>query len=84
MIKFPKHKCELILSHNAHKTSYTSVDEYTRFDLNGDCWISEEQKEKAYKTQEYWELHWYPDTPVGFIRFWAADLDALLEYCKEK
>lgn len=76
-IKFPAHKAELILSHNSNKTMYQSVQDYTDH-ADAEEWVNEEQKLKAYETQDYWELHWWPDTPVGSYQLLAADLDVLL------
>lgn len=90
--KLPVHKAGLQLSHNEHKNTYDTVEEYTgelmscgKEDPNGlGDWISQEQKDKAIATQDFWELHWYPDTPVGFYRLWAADLDSLLKVANDK
>jgi hypothetical protein len=44
-----------------------------------DCWVSEEQKQKAISRNECWTLQWYPKTPNGFEILSAADIDVLLE-----
>ena len=46
-------------------------------------WVSEEQRQKAIATDSVWELHWYPDTPIGFIRLLACDLTALVLAAQE-
>lgn len=90
-MKFPSHKAGLQLSHNEHKNVYETVEEYTGDLMScgdedpnslGD-WISQEQKDKAIKEQDFWELHWYPDTPVGFYRLWAYDIDELLRVAND-
>jgi hypothetical protein len=84
LINWPKHKCSLYLTHNDHLCGYETVQDYIdqeRYDYKD--WISEEQKQKAIKTNDCWTLHWYPDTPVGFYTMAAADLDKLLEYCSD-
>jgi hypothetical protein len=48
-----------------------------------DSWVSPEQKQKAIDTNECWELHWYPDTPVGSYTLLAAELDVLLAAANE-
>lgn len=81
---FPKHKCGLYLTHNAHKDSYYTVAQWIEFyDIDDDDWVSVEEKAKAIETDSMWELQWYPDNPVGFYRVFASSLDALKEYCKK-
>lgn len=79
-MKFPAHKASLHLTHNDHTTCYETVESYcSRPYFDDKDWVSEEQKKKAFETQEIWELQWYPETPVGFYKLIAADLDVLLE-----
>lgn len=81
-MQFPEHKASLHLTHNEHKSYYQTVADRIADGDHGytaDCWVSEEQKQKAILTNECWTLQWYPDTPVGFCLLSAADLDALLQ-----
>ncbi len=78
MMKLPRHECALIISHNDHKSVYETVEQYTTLRNIGN-WVSEEEKRKSIETNELWEIHWYPDTPVGFYVFWASDLSVLLD-----
>lgn len=85
---FPQHKASLHLTHNDHTTSYQTVTEWWKFQIeccnaDVDDWVNPEQLAKAIETNEVWELQWYPDTPVGFIVRYACDLDVLLEACKD-
>jgi len=78
MTEFPKHLA-LILTHNDHLLVYQTVERSIELGDHGyDCWVSEEQREKAIATNDCWTLQWYPDTPVGFCILSAADLDVLL------
>lgn len=85
-IPFPRHEASLHLDHNQHKSYYLTVQQcidnedrgYTR-----DCWVSEEQRNKAIETNECWTLQWYPHTPGGFCLLSAADLDVLLAAAQE-
>lgn len=82
-MKFPAHEASLSLEHNQHKAYYLTVAQSIADSDHGyqeDCWISEEQKQKAIDTNECWTLQWYPRTPIGFYIKSAADLDALLNY----
>lgn len=81
-IVWPKHACELSLTHNRNRSYYQTVEEMVRDDNLGD-WVSDEQRQKAIDTNEIWELQWYPDTPIGFCCLWAADLDVLLAAAQE-
>lgn len=81
-MKFPDHEASLHLTHNQHKACYETVETYlsTR---DGIDWVSEEQKDKAFKTQELWELQWYPSTPIGSYCIYGADLNKVLEKALE-
>ena len=81
---FPKHYVALFLSHNEHKTTYQTVADAIRASDHGYVhWVSPEQKQKAIETNDCWVLQWYPDSPVAFQIYAAADLEALLEYVNE-
>jgi hypothetical protein len=86
-MQFPKHKASLILHHNDHLSYYKTVQQAVDDKDHGysDDWVSEEQKQKAIKTNECWLLQWYPETPIGFCLLAACDLSVLLEAaCKEE
>lgn len=74
LVEFPPHKCGLFLEHNSHLNVYATVEEYYP-----DGWLSDEQREKAIASNNVWSLQWYPDTPVGFYRLVASDLEILLQ-----
>ncbi len=80
-MKFPRH-LTLTLRHNEHKSNYQTVYGYLDH-LGADAdWVDQQQAVKAVETDEIWELQWYPDTPVGFCRKLAADLEVLLEWAE--
>jgi hypothetical protein len=79
--QWPKHDASLHLTHNDHKSSYRTVQEAINDGDLGYCrddWVSPEQKQKAIDTNDCWTLLWYPNTPFGFCKLSAADLDVLL------
>jgi hypothetical protein len=79
---FPRH-LTLTLSHNDHKSNYMSVALHCEcLQVSAADWVSEGQQRKAYETGEIWDLQWYPDTPVGFCRKLAADIDVLMEWAE--
>ena len=86
-MKLPKHEASLHLTHNQHKAYYMTVQQAVlenNFGYGEDDWVSDEQREKAIATNECWTLQWYPDTPVGFHKQSAADLNVLLAACSDE
>jgi hypothetical protein len=82
--KLPEHKCELCLTHNQHRSYYQTVKQFceeriSQGSLHEEDCVSFEQREKAFATNELWELQWYPETPIGSFRILSCDLEALLE-----
>ncbi|MBP2494684.1 hypothetical protein ABID82_007195 [Methylobacterium sp. PvP062] len=41
-------------------------------------WVSDEERARAIETNSWWNVHWYPDTPVGFCSISASTLPALI------
>ena len=75
----PKHECGLYLEHNAHKDVYETVEEYYKREY----FISEDEYQKAIATDNVWNLHWYPETPIGFHCIAASSLEAIQTALKE-
>ena len=76
--KFPRH-ISLSLDHNRHELFRSSVQEWMEDDgIAAEDFVSAEQLAKAVATNECWGLTWFPETPVGSRRLFAADLDVLL------
>ena len=78
---FPKHDCGLYLTHNQHKDIYETVkhnieSKHPAYDK--DFFVSVEDMQKCIDTDECWELQWYPDTPIGFIRICGSSLEIVL------
>ncbi len=80
---FPAHAASLHLTHNDHKSTYETIEAWEEHGEREDDWVSREQREKAIANDSVWELQWYPNTPIGFIRLLACDLDVLLAAAKE-
>jgi hypothetical protein len=76
----PEHKCGLHLSHNEHRDVYEKIEEF----YDSEDFISPEEWRKAVAEDSVWVLHWYPNTPIGFIRIAASTLEAIKAYLKEK
>lgn len=75
----PKQECSLYLTHNDHKIACQTVeDHYDPADF-----VSDEEYIKAIATDNVWELHWYPVSPVGFHCIAASSLEAIQTALKE-
>jgi hypothetical protein len=78
----PKHAAALYITHNEHKGVYESVED--RYGHLEDCdWVSPEEKQKAIELDSVWELHWYPDTPIGSYYVAASSLEAIQKHMVE-
>lgn len=79
--RLPKHKASLHITHNENTTNYESVEKYIE-DLesrdNHIEWATENSRSRAILTNSIWELHWYPDTPIGFYNVYGATLEEVL------
>jgi hypothetical protein len=84
---FPKHKCSLDLEHNPHRVYHETVEAHEKTFLTigftiEELWVSPLQRQLSIQAQEFWSLLWYPDTPIGFHRLFAYDLNTLLQTAK--
>ncbi len=84
-LPFPPHKCGLYLTHNEHRDSHQTVEEWDEPSPGHENdtaaqrgWISEEERRAAIATGEVWMLQWYPDTPIGYWLVLGATLEAVL------
>ena len=78
----PKHKAALYITHNDHKGGYESVEEHYDY-LSSFEWVSPEEKQRAIELDSVWELHWYPDTPIGSYKVAASSLEAIQKHMME-
>lgn len=80
MIKLPKH-ISLSIEHNNHKNDYEKLSNYINTLLNGKRpdldELTEEEYKKCIETDEFWEVRWYPITPISFYIVYGSTL----EYC---
>lgn len=81
-LELPPHKCGLNLSHNEHRNYYQSLAAWIDDQLGNLDWESDAHRQRAIDTDECWVLHWYPDTPVGFLRVAAPTLDECLAFAR--
>lgn len=82
----PAHECGLRLTHNTHKDYYQTAAEYLA-DVDAGCnndkpdldYCTAEDRAACVATNEVWDMHWYPRTPVGFHHMAAPTLERLME-----
>lgn len=80
LVRLPRHDAGLSLHHNEHKTVYETVEQFLGNRFGEVDFVSPEERAKAIETNELWELHWYPNTPVGFYEICASSLEAIFEW----
>lgn len=83
----PRHAAGFTLEHNDHKGDYLTVAEYIDPDAHpwmADMdWATPEDRAQAVATNELWAAQWYPDTPVGFYKIYAATFESLMKALRE-
>lgn len=77
----PKHQFGLFLSHNEHRNQHQEASFYVRTEAIR--WKDSAAKQRAIATDEIWELHWYPDSSLGFYHCAAPTLEELLSFAAE-
>ncbi len=78
----PRHKAGMTIEHNPHLVFHSTAEGYIEnYDDEG-CWPSNEAKARAIAANDFWELHWYPDTTVGFYTVYAPTLFEALQHAK--
>ena len=86
MIKLPKYM-SLSINHNEHKNYYEPLKEYIDTLLNGKRPSLEELSDKEYKKclemDEFWEVRWYPETPISFNVVYGSTLEECLKQIRE-
>ena len=84
-MKFPPHKASMTITHNQHKDYYQDITKYIQEEEreNHFNWPNDKERELAIATNEIWEVHWYPKTPIGFHCVVAATFDKALEFACE-
>jgi hypothetical protein len=71
----------LYITHNDHKNVYYTIEDH--YSIDDREWVSPEEKQKAIELDSVWELHWYPDTPIGSYKVAASSLEAIQQHMKE-
>jgi hypothetical protein len=78
----PKHAAGLHITHNDHKNVYYTIEDHYGY-IDDREWVSPEEKLKAIELDSVWELHWYPDTPIGSYKVVASSLEAIQKHIME-
>ena len=66
---------------NQHRSYYETVIDHVRDRGDGadDFLGGQEDFDEAIRTDTLIELHWYPDTPVGFYNVYSSSLQRILD-----
>ncbi len=85
--RLPAHKASLTISHNPHKDLYETVVQYCLGEWSQGSPHSDfesiEDFEVACGLDDFWEIQWYPNSPVGFFRVRASSLDLCIKMVEE-
>lgn len=78
-MNLPDYKVSILISHNAHKGVYETVEDSINYmELTEDDFLFPEDMETCKKTNSLWEVHWYPNTPIGFYVAFGSTLEYAL------
>jgi hypothetical protein len=70
-------KCGVYLNVNAHRDNYETAE--LALDAFDDFVIEPEVRAKIIETNTLIDLHFYPDTPIGFYKVLHYDLEAAID-----
>jgi len=76
-------KCGLTVRFNENRNMYQSVDEYIQNNANVGLEVDPEIAKKIIETDSIVELHFYPQTPVGFYHITHYNLDMAIDEAME-
>lgn len=76
--KIPEHISMRII-HNDHNICSEKVSDYINNLINGERptldELSEEEYLRCIETDEFWQVRWYPITPISFYEVYASTLE---------
>ena len=72
-------KCGVHLTVNDHRDVYETAEQALKNLKDLDFEIDPEVRAKIIETDTLIDLHFYPDTPIGFYKVLHHDLDAALD-----
>lgn len=77
-----KHTAIRLTFNDESAINYATVAEYEEQSgrVSESNWVSDGERAKAIETNSWWNLQWYPNTPVGSYEISASSLEALLGY----
>lgn len=83
---FPATATGVKLHHNPHHQSRDTVSSwFESFENDHESsveWVSDQQRDKAYATNDFWTMEWYLRYPDYLLTLAAADVDALINAAK--
>ena len=76
-------KCGVFISVNEHRDYYQSVEEFLNDHRLEPEDIEEDIKKKMTELNTMVEIHFYPDTPIGFYEVYHFDINEALKQSLE-
>jgi len=73
---------QLYITHNGHRTSYQSMNDYLSEEYIKEE-ISFDEAQLCLKTDSIWEIQIYPITPIGFYKSCASTFEMAMELILE-
>ena len=76
-------KASVHLEYRSQSAYYQTLTDLLRDPEDKEQFLSEEDYQICLATDKYWELQFYPDTPVGFYKLIGSDVEKLLDRALE-
>lgn len=73
-------KCGVHLEYRSRANSYETLKEMIGLTHHEKDFLSSEDLQKCIDTDQYWDLQFYPETPIGFYHKTGSDVDVLLDW----
>lgn len=83
LLRLPSHTASLSITHNEHLATYETVEQYLSDEGKApycpEEWLSRSDYKTALRTNELWEMRWYPHSPVGFYIVYGSTLENMIK-----
>ncbi len=71
---------QIYITFNDHAANYRTAaqwwDEADEHARDFADWVSDEERDRALATNSVWCIQVYPETPIGFVAWWASTFEA--------
>ena len=76
-------KCGVYITVNEHRDCYQSVEDFLNCQRCESTEVEEDIKKKMIELNTIVEIHFYPDTPIGFYEIFHFDINEALRQALE-